>query len=135
MLQAVGEQFDFSALVDFGETLNHNIYEWFDRSENLMLWHRLLGAIELVAPEAAEAVVEDNPFAGKTVVVTGTMEHFTRDEIEDKLGSLGAKAAGSVSKKTGYVIAGAKAGSKLTKAQELGVPVLTEEEFLSIVGQ
>ena len=69
------------------------------------------------------------------MVVTGTLEHFTHNEIEDKLRKLGANASGSVSKKTGYVIAGVKAGSKLTKAQELGVQVLFEEEFLEMVGE
>lgn len=135
MVQAINDQFDFSVLEDFGEILNNNIYEWFSHSENLMRWHRLLSAIQLVVPEKTKEAVSDNPFAGKTVVVTGTLEHFTRDEIEDKLRALGAKASGSVSKKTGCVIAGAKAGSKLTKAQELGVPVLSEEEFLNMVGE
>lgn len=122
-------------LEDFGEILNNNIYEWFNNTKNILLWNKLLSAIQLVIPEAVEGAASDNPFAGKTVVVTGTLEHFTRDEIEDKLRMLGAKAAGSVSKKTGYVIAGAKAGSKLTKVQELGVPVLSEEEFVNMVSE
>ena len=71
----------------------------------------------------------NNPFAGKTVVATGKLENYTRDGIQMKLLSLGAKPASSVSKKTDYVIVGEKAGSKLTKAQELGITTLTEEEF------
>lgn len=71
----------------------------------------------------------NNPFAGKTVVATGKLENYTRDGIQAKLLSLGAKPASSVSKKTDYVIAGEKAGSKLTKAQDLGITILTEEEF------
>ena len=75
---------------------------------------------------------EANPFAGKTVVATGSLEKFSRDGINEFLESLGAKPSGSVSKKTDYVVAGPGAGSKLTKAQELGIPVLTEEEFLAM---
>lgn len=73
--------------------------------------------------------------AGKTLVVTGTLERYGRQEIEDLIKSLGGKAAGSVSKKTDYVVAGADAGSKLAKAQELGVPVLTEDEFDKLIGK
>ena len=74
----------------------------------------------------------DNPFAGKTVVATGSLEKFSRDGINEFLESLGAKPSGSVSKKTDYVVAGPGAGSKLAKAQELGIPVLSEEEFLTM---
>ena len=71
----------------------------------------------------------NNPFAGKTVVATGKLVNYTRDGIQLKLLSLGAKPAGSVSKNTDYLIVGEKAGSKLDKAKSLGVKVLTEEEF------
>lgn len=71
-------------------------------------------------------------FAGKTVVVTGTLTKFSREEIEKKIRDLGGKPAGSVSKKTDYVVAGDKAGSKLDKAKELGIKVLSEEEFLKM---
>jgi DNA ligase (NAD+) len=71
--------------------------------------------------------------AGKTVVVTGTLEHFTRDGVKETIHQLGGKAAGSVSKKTDFVVIGEKPGSKLTKAQELGITVLTEEEFLKMI--
>jgi DNA ligase (NAD+) len=73
--------------------------------------------------------------AGKTLVVTGTLERYERKEIEDLIKSLGGKAAGSVSKKTDYLVAGAEAGSKLAKAKELGVPVLTEDEFDKLIGK
>ena len=73
-----------------------------------------------------------NPFAGKIIVVTGKLEHFTRDTINAKIGSLGAIAGSSVSKSTDYLIAGEKAGSKLDKARALGVTVLSEQEFISM---
>jgi DNA ligase (NAD+) len=76
-----------------------------------------------------------SPFAGKTVVLTGTLASLSRDAATDRLIALGAKVAGSVSKKTHFVIAGAEAGSKLAKAQELGVRVLDEQEFLSLLGE
>ena len=68
-------------------------------------------------------------FAGKTIVVTGTLLKYGREEIERKIRDLGAKASGSVSKKTDFLLAGEKAGSKLAKAQELGVRIITEDEF------
>lgn len=70
-----------------------------------------------------------NPFVGKTVVATGKLQNYTRDGIQMKLLSLGANPASSVTKKTDYLIVGEKAGSKLTKAQQLGIRTLTEEEF------
>ena len=73
---------------------------------------------------------ESNPFAGCTIVVTGKLENFTRSTINDKISSIGATAGSSVTKKTNYLICGEKPGSKLTKAEELGIPILTEQEFL-----
>jgi DNA ligase (NAD+) len=73
------------------------------------------------------------PLAGKTVVLTGTLPTLSRDEAKDLLEAAGAKVAGSVSKKTSYVVAGAEAGSKLDKAQELGVPVLDEDGLKALL--
>ena len=73
---------------------------------------------------------QNNPFAGKTVVATGKLENYTRDGIQMKLLSLGARPASSVSKKTDYLIVGENAGSKLTKAQTLGIEVIDEAELL-----
>jgi DNA ligase (NAD+) len=72
---------------------------------------------------------------GKTFVVTGTLEHYSREEIEELIKQLGGKATGSVSKKTDYLVAGENAGSKLEKARELGVQVLTEAAFQKLIGK
>ena len=77
--------------------------------------------------------VEDRRFAGKTIVVTGTLEQMSRQEATETIEQMGGKAAGSVSKKTSFVVAGPGAGSKLKKAQELGIPVLSEAEFLEML--
>ncbi len=77
----------------------------------------------------------NTPLFGKTVVATGKLMNYTRDEIQMKLLSLGAQPASSVTKKTDYLIVGEKAGSKLTKAQQLGVRTLTEEEFEDLITQ
>jgi DNA ligase (NAD+) len=81
-------------------------------------------------PAVDVAAAEGSPFFGKTVVLTGTLASLTRDEAAKRLEALGAKVASSVSKKTDFVIAGEKAGSKLTKAQQLGIPIIDDEEQL-----
>ncbi len=77
----------------------------------------------------------NNPFYGKTVVATGKLENYTRDGIQTRLIELGAKPASSVTRKTDYVIVGEKAGSKLTKALQLGIRTLTEEEFETMLSE
>ena len=83
--------------------------------------------------EPKDSGIVDDKLASKTVVVTGTLPNLSRNEAKALIESHGGKAAGSVSKKTDYVLAGEAAGSKLTKAQELGIPVLSEAEFLALL--
>ena len=80
-----------------------------------------------------EETNKDNRFEGKTFVLTGALEHYSRDEASEIIESFGGKTSSSVSKKTDYVLAGEEAGSKLKKAQELGINIISEEEFISMI--
>jgi DNA ligase (NAD+) len=136
-MQAAGPKFgdawnELNSIEGIGEVVAASIVEFFKEPRNLEVVQRLLSE---VTPLDAEApVVSDSPVAGKTVVFTGSLERFTRDEAKARAEGLGAKVAGSVSKKTDYVVAGPGAGSKLDKARELGVQVMTEDEWLVLIG-
>ena len=132
---AVDTGYDFTQIPDFGETLQNNIFEWFSIEENRILWEELKDMVSIEKKETNISEVQDNPFVGKTLVVTGKVEPYTRDGINAKIASLGAKAGSSVSKNTDYLICGENAGSKLTKAQSLGVTVLSPAEFFSMIGE
>jgi DNA ligase (NAD+) len=122
---------DFEALPDFGEITAKSLAHDLDRADVRRMFSDLAKAgVDLKSPLHRAEAAEDSPFAGKTVVLTGTLEHFDRSALTERLESLGAKVSGSVSKKTHLVIAGAEAGSKLDKARELGVPVWDEAELL-----
>jgi DNA ligase (NAD+) len=114
-----------------GDTAVDAIGRFFAEEHNRAALGRLLDQVKV---EDAEAVATDSAVAGKTVVFTGALERFTRDEAKARAQSLGAKVAGSVSAKTDYLVAGPGAGSKLKKAQELGVTTLTEDEWLALIG-
>lgn len=116
---------------DVGDIVAKCVLEFFQEEKVLATIDELLKLG--VNPSFEEKVIVESSFNGKTVVVTGTLQNYSRGEIKAKLESLGAKVSGSVSKKTDYVIAGEEAGSKLTKAQDLGVTVLSEEEFENMV--
>ena len=133
--EAVYGQFDFKQLPDFGEALHQNIYQWFQEEQNWDIWLGLRELVQIAPPAAPEdAAVKDNPFVGKTVVVTGKVEPYTRGEINAKIEALGAHAGSSVSSKTHYLVCGENAGSKLEKARSLGVTVLTPAQFFEMAG-
>ncbi|MGF7444892.1 BRCT domain-containing protein, partial [Klebsiella michiganensis] len=97
---------------------------------------RMVRTLEVISsPVVVNAEEIDSPFAGKTVVLTGSLSQLSRDDAKARLVALGAKVAGSVSKKTDLVIAGEAAGSKLAKAQELGITVIDEDEMLRLLGE
>ena len=129
---AVDNGFDFTTLEDFGETLHTNIHQWFKDEENRNLWEELQKMLNVKNEDNVVIANENGAFSGKTVVVTGKLELFTRASINEKIEALGAKAGSAVSGNTDYLICGEKAGSKLAKAQELGITVLTEEQFLEM---
>ena len=131
---AATDDYDFTALEDFGDTLNHNIHTWFSDEDNLNLWRELQKEMNFKSKEENTMTnVKGNPFKDKTVVATGKLEHFTRDGINNEILKLGGKAGSSVSEKTDFLICGEKAGSKLKKAQELKIKILTEQEFLNMI--
>ncbi len=111
-----------------GPVTAQTVHEWMNLPVNVSMIEELEKAGLTLEDDSPEPP-KDHPMRGLTLVVTGTLESMSRSDAESKIKSLGAKASGSVSKKTAYVVAGANAGSKLQKAQELGVQVLDEEEF------
>ena len=117
---------------DVGEIVARSIVEFFADPSIATQVDRLLAHGVKPRPEEEQ---QDSPISGKTIVVTGTLEKLDRRQAEALIESLGGKAAGSVSKKTDYVLAGESAGSKLTKARELGVRVLNEQEFFELIGE
>ncbi|MDE5563755.1 MAG: NAD-dependent DNA ligase LigA, partial [Oscillospiraceae bacterium] len=119
----------FAQIEGYGDTMSESLYTALHDSSVNMLLDKLKAAGLTMPYEKAE-VATDNFFSGKTVVLTGTLAQMKRSDAKKALEAAGAKVSGSVSKKTDYVIAGEAAGSKLTKAQELGISVLTEEEML-----
>lgn len=117
---------------DVGEIVARSIVEFFADPSIATQVDRLLAHGVKPRPEEVQ---QDSPISGKTIVVTGTLEKLDRRQAEALIESLGGKTAGSVSKKTDYVLAGESAGSKLTKARELGVRVLNEQEFFELIGE
>jgi DNA ligase (NAD+) len=123
---------EMDALDQIGDTVIDAIAAYFGEAHNRGIVERLTREVRILD---AERPTKESPVAGKTVVFTGALEKMTREEAKAMAERLGAKTAGSVSKKTDYVVAGPGAGSKLGKATELGVAVLSEDEWLKLVGQ
>lgn len=122
---------------DVGEVIAESIVDFFQEPHNRDVIEQLTSAeIGIHWPDVEiQPLTIDSPFSGKTVVLTGTLSQLTRDDAKDKLKKLGAKVTGSVSKKTDLVIAGESAGSKLTKAEELGIKVIDEQEMIDLLNQ
>lgn len=115
---------------DVGSITAQNIYDWFHQPQSQHLVERLRAA---GVNFESKRTITDSRFAGKIFVLTGALSKFTREEATEKIELLGGKASGSVSKKTSYVVVGENAGSKERKARELGIPILTEDDFLEMI--
>ncbi|MDC9594118.1 NAD-dependent DNA ligase LigA [Xenorhabdus sp. IM139775] len=131
---------DIDALIavqDVGGVVARHVVNFFNEPHNQAVIDDLINnmGIHWGSAESLNLDEVDSPFAGKTVVLTGSLSRLSRDEAKDKLTASGAKVTGSVSKKTDLVIAGEAAGSKLAKATELGIPVIDEEEMLRLLGE
>lgn len=123
---------DLLSVDGIGTTVAEALKEFFSEPRNLDVWDRLL---EQVTPKPVEQASTDSPVAGKTIVFTGSLEQMTRDEAKAMAERLGAKVSGSVSKKTDLVVAGPGAGSKLKKAEELGVETMDEDGWFVLIGR
>ena len=132
-LQALAEaKFEeLQEMNDIGEVMANSIVEFFAQEQTKDLLKRLENAG--INTKAIEEETTDNRFEGQTFVLTGSLQKFTRKEAEDLIEKFGGKTSSSVSKKTNYVLAGEDAGSKLTKAQSLGVNIISEEEFENLI--
>ena len=130
--QAIKDGFDFTQLPDFGPTMHENIYSWYSDARAEKLWRPAIQHLNF-RKEMTTMANTSNPFYGKTIVATGKLENYTRDGIQTRLLQLGAKPASAVSKATDFLIVGENAGSKLAKAQQLGVATLTEQQFESML--
>ena len=129
----VGPEWDeLNDINGVGETLAGSLVDFFHEAANRAAVDRLVA--ELAIEDVAAPAATGSPIAGKTVVFTGTLEKMTRAEAKARAEALGAKVAGSVSAKTDYVVAGPGAGSKEKKAKELGLTLLTEDDWLALVG-
>lgn len=129
------EPFDFRILDGIGDILNQNIYEWFYDDENLALWRKLTDKVAFIQPETDEGKETDGMLKGKTVVVTGVVEGYTRSEADELVTKNGGTAASSVTKNTDILVIGDKpGGSKLKKAEALGTKTMTADEFKKMLG-
>lgn len=129
---ALEQGFDFSEIDGFGETINRAIYAWFGDPQNISEYHDLLEVLSIEKLEKAE-VDTSGYFYGKTVVITGKFSERSRDELTLIMQNLGAKVTGSVSAKTDLLLCGEDAGSKLQKAQKLGIKILGESELKELI--
>ena len=130
-IKKVSEE-ELTNIEQIGPVLAKSIYEYFHNSNNLKVIDKLTAAG--VNPTQKQ-IKKGDKLTGKTFVVTGTLENFSRSQIEQAIKDNGGKISSSVSKKTDYVLAGTEAGSKLDKAQQLGVKIINEEQFQKMIGK
>ena len=121
---------DLKEISDVGEVTANFITDWFAQPAAIEMIQKLR---DNGVNFESKRIISDTRFAGMTFVLTGALTMFTRDEATEKIELFGGKASGSVSKKTTYVVVGENAGSKERKARELGIPILTEQEFLEMI--
>jgi DNA ligase (NAD+) len=121
---------ELTAVPDVGAVTAKNIADWFAQPQAKEMIERMRQA---GVNFESKRVISDTRFAGKIFVLTGALSKFTREEATEKIELFGGKASGSVSKKTSFVVVGENAGSKERKARELGIPILSEDEFLEMI--
>ena len=124
---------DIAALEGFGPNIANAIVDWFNNPRNQALLEKFKQAGLWPVNELDDEEQVEQILAGMVFVVTGTLQNYTRTEIKEMISRFGGKVTNSVSKKTNYLVAGEKAGSKLNKANTLGVNVLTEDQFLALI--
>jgi DNA ligase (NAD+) len=124
-------QVELDAIEQVGEKVAESVYEFFHNNKNVSVINELLEAG--VKPELPKKAKARGKLAGKTIVVTGTLKNFTRQQAEQAIRDAGGKPSGSVSKKADFVLAGEEPGSKINKAQKLGVKVIGEKEFMEML--
>ena len=123
---------ELKQIPDVGEVTALSIVDWFAQTQSQNMIERLrIAGVNF----ESKRVITDSRFSGMTFVLTGALSKFTREEATEKIELLGGKASSSVSKKTSFVIVGENAGSKETKARQLGIPILSEDEFLEMIGE
>jgi len=124
---------ELQEISDVGPKVAQSIYDWFHEARNIKFLERLEAAgVEVESPAR---ITGHLPLAGKSFVLTGSLESMSREEAKEKIRALGGDASESVSKKTDYVVAGSEPGSKYEKAKKLGVKVIDEREFLGLIGR
>ena len=121
---------ELTEVPDIGSVTAQSIFDWFHQPQSVHMIERLR---EAGVNFESKRTVTDTRFSGKIFVLTGALSKFTREEATERIEAFGGKASGSVSKKTSYVVVGENAGSKERKARELGIPILTEDEFLEML--
>ena len=121
---------DLTQVSDVGAITASNICDWFRQEQSQ---HMILRLREAGLNFESKRQISDTRFSGMTFVLTGALSKFTREEATEKIELFGGKASGSVSKKTTYVVVGENAGSKERKARELGIPILSEDDFLTMI--